>query len=220
MRGRHIELGEPVEIRKGLIGPVATVLLAVALLAGCTSTGGGLLDGSPGEGDYVSTDGSTTAILPANRGEPVDFATTVGGTELTAEEFRGQVVVLNFWYADCPPCRLEAADLEALHQEYADTETVFLGVNVRDSMERARSFTDEFGVSYPTILDASDNAVQLAFVGSVSPNAVPTTLVLDRKGRVAARVSGLVSDPDLLGQFIDDALAESADTEPAGSGAS
>jgi len=187
----------------------AAAALALAVLAGCQPQGGGLLDGSPGEGDYVSTDGSTTAILPENRGEPAEFeAALEDGTPVSAEGLRGQVVVLNFWYADCPPCRIEAADLEGVHREFADAEVAFLGVNVRDTANRARSFTDEFGVTYPTILDAADNAVQLAFVGSVSPNAVPTTLVLDRQGRVAARVSGLVSDPGLLATFIDDALAE------------
>lgn len=188
----------------------AAAALTIAVLAGCQSAPGGLLDGSPGENDYVSTDGSTTTIALANRGEPVDFAgTTDAGESVDSAELRGEVVVLNFWYADCPPCRLEAADLEELHQQFTG-EAVFLGVNVRDTADRARSFADEFEVSYPSILDAGDNGVQLAFVGKMSPNAVPTTLVLDREGRVAARISGLVSDPALLARFVDDVLAEAA----------
>lgn len=185
-------------------------LIAALALAGCTPQAGGLLDdynrGDAG-GDYISGDGTTTAILPANRGEPISFAgPTDTGADFSSDP--GGVTVVNFWYADCPPCRIEAPDLEALHQEYLGPEVTFVGVNVRDDAARAQSFAAEFDVSYPSIIDAASNDVQLAFAGTVAPNAVPTTLVLDRQGRVAARISGIVSDPGLLARFIDDALAE------------
>jgi len=192
------------------IRPLVALALVTAVLAGCTAESGGLLDGSPGEGDYTSSDGSTATFSQERRGEPVEFeAEGEDGAPISAERLRGKVVVLNFWYADCPPCRLEAPDLQALHESYVDDgDVIFLGVNVRDTAARARSFTEEFAITYPTILDAADNAVQLAFAGKVAPNAVPTTLVLDRDGRVAARISGLVSDPGLLATLIDDALNE------------
>ena len=148
-------------------------------------------------------------IVAENRGEPIEFAgETELGDAVSSEELLGRVVVVNFWYSTCPPCRIEAPDLERLHLDYLDDEVTFLGVNVRDDAATTRTFAAEFGITYPSIVDAATNDVQLAFAGKIAPNAVPTTLVLDREGRVAARISGLVSDPGLLAQFIDDALAE------------
>lgn len=186
----------------------AIAVVAVLGLAGCSGESGGLLDDyDRGGGGYISGDG--TVFVPEEPGEPVDFAgETDQGTTISSEELRGGVAVVNFWYAACPPCRVEAADLEELHREYADAGVAFVGVNVRDAAATARTFADEFGVTYPSILDAESNDVQLAFAGQVAPNAVPTTLVLDREGRVTARISGLVSDPALLATFIDDALGE------------
>ena len=190
----------------------AIALLLAGALAGCSTASGGLLDdynaGDDG-GNYVSGDGTTTAIVAENRGEPIEFAgETELGDAVSSEELLGRVVLVNFWYSTCPPCRIEAPDLERLHLDYLDDEVTFLGVNVRDDAATTRTFAAEFGITYPSIVDAATNDVQLAFAGKIAPNAVPTTLVLDREGRVAARISGLVSDPGLLAQFIDDALAE------------
>jgi hypothetical protein len=85
---------------------------------------------------------------------------------------------------------------------------VFIGVNIMDQGPTALTFADEFGVTYPSILDVNDGAVRLAFAGQVAPNAVPTTLVLDQRARVAARISGLLTDPDVLARIIEDVVAE------------
>ena len=117
-------------------------------------------------------------------------------------------MVVNFWYAGCPPCRLEAPDLEALHQEFLDYGVVFVGVNIIDQAPTARAFAEEFGVTYPSIIDTNDGSVRLAFAGQVAPNAVPTTLVMDQQGRIAARISGLLSEPDVLAELIRDVQGE------------
>ena len=83
----------------------------------------------------------------------------------------------------------------------------FLGVNTYDAAEFAGLFEEKFGIGYPSVLDAQNASVQLAFSGSVAPNAVPTTLVMDAQGRVAARISGLL-DKSILSALIDTALAE------------
>ena len=116
--------------------------------------------------------------------------------------------MVNFWYAGCPPCRLEAPDLEALHQEFRAEGVVFIGVNILDQAPTALAFADEFGVTYPSIMDTNDGSVRLAFAGQVAPNAVPTTVVLDQQSRVAARISGLLTDPDVLAELIRDVQAE------------
>ncbi|MFC5502565.1 TlpA family protein disulfide reductase [Lysinimonas soli] len=192
----------------------AAVSLAVAVslaLAGCTSNDSlaTAYNSSNATGNYVSPDGTTKTIAPADRGSAVTFsgATDAGG-RVSSVDYAGKVVVLNFWYASCPPCRLEAPDLEKLNQKYSAKGVVFLGVNVEDTAPTALSFEKSHGISYPSILDADEGAVRLAFHGKISPNAVPTTLIIDEKGRVAARFSGLITSPSLVGTIIEATMAE------------
>jgi peroxiredoxin len=180
-------------------------------LAGCTSNNSLATQyiKSGNTGNYVSADGSTTTIAVADRGVPVAYSgTTDAGNQVSSTDYVGKVVVLNFWYASCPPCRLESKDLEALNQKYAPKGVVFLGVNVEDTAPTVQSFVKAHGVTYASILDANDGAVRLAFHGKISPNAVPTTLIIDAKGRVAARFSGLITSPSLVGQVIESTQAE------------
>ncbi len=199
-------------LRHGAARVAALVLVAGLALAGCTSPSSDLVDdynaGDAG-GDYISGDGAVTTIAPENRGAPVDFGgDTDTGDVISSDDLRGRVVVVNFWYAACPPCRVEAPDLERLHQTFLDDEVSFVGVNVSDQADTARTFAEQHGVTYPSILDVADNSVLLAFAGQVSANAVPTTLVIDREGRVAARFSGIISSPSLVEQIVDETLAE------------
>lgn len=193
----------------------AALLAAVLVLAGCTPQASRLADDykAGAGGGYVSGDGTVRVVAEGDRDDPVSFdGDTDTGTAVTSDDLAGRVVVLNFWYASCPPCRTEAPDLVALAEGYADAgdDVAFVGVNTQDSAATARSFATRFGVPYPSILDAGENEVQLAFAGEVPPNAVPTTLVIDRRGRVAARFSGIIQSPSTLGDVIDDAVAEAA----------
>ena len=158
---------------------------------------------------YISGDGAYTVIAEADRGEPIKFAGVIEtGDTVSSDDYRGDVLVVNFWYAACPPCRLEAPDLEAISQQFSPDGVSFLGVNIYDQAPTAMSFAKEFGVTYPSILDVNDGSMRLAFAGQVAPNSVPTTLVLDQQGRVAARISGVVSEPSVLRSMITDVLAE------------
>ncbi len=156
-------------------------------------------------------DNTITEIPVSQRNAPIVFGGTLdtGGTA-DSTAWQGSVVVVNFWYASCPPCRAEAPDLEALYKKYSAQGVVFIGVNVRDTAPTARSFAQNFGISYPSIMDNTDGAVQLAFHGQIAPNAVPTTMVLDRQGRAAARILGRIPSRLTLGTLIDSALAEQA----------
>jgi thiol-disulfide isomerase/thioredoxin len=183
---------------------LAVAALAVLLLAGCTSQ-----DGVAGEdgGGYISGDGTVLQIPAGDRQDVPEWGgETVDGETVDSADLDG-VVVLNFWYAGCPPCRVEAPDLEEVFQDYGDRVT-FYGVNVRDSAATASSFEREFGVSYDSILDVSTRDVLSAFAGQVPPSAVPTTLVLDADGRVAARISGMIPSATTLGDLIDEVLGE------------
>ena len=188
------------------------VLLVVGLvLSGCAAESDALAEQyRAGTGqNYISGDGALTVVAPESRDEGIAFQgpLDVGGT-FSSDDYEGQIMVVNFWYAGCPPCRLEAPDLEALHQEFLDEGVAFIGVNILDQAPTALAFADEFGVTYPSIMDTNDGSVRLAFSGQVAPNAVPTTVVLDQQGRVAARISGLLTEPDVLAALIRDVQAE------------
>ncbi|WP_308466185.1 TlpA family protein disulfide reductase [Rathayibacter soli] len=185
--------------------------LALALtLTGCSNDSLAAQYAAGSNKNYIAGSG-VTEVKAADRGAPINFTgETETGTPVSASEYRGQVLVVNFWYAQCGPCRIEAKDLQTLSQKYDGKGAVFLGVNTRDSAHDVLSFDKAFSVTYPSVLDAATGSVQLAFSGSMRPNATPTTLVLDKQGRVAARIEGPINDqPSTLDTLISDAVAES-----------
>jgi thiol-disulfide isomerase/thioredoxin len=121
-------------------------------------------------------------------------------------DWRGDVVVLNTWYAQCPPCRAEAPDLADLARDYADQGVRVLGINGVDDAGTALSFQETFDVPYPSIDDREKRAVA-ALQGVVPIQATPTTVVLDREGMVAARIVGL-AEGSTLRALVDEVLAE------------
>lgn len=138
-----------------------------------------------------------TEFAPAERGDPVALggATLTGGM-LRLRELRGNVVVLNVWGSWCGPCRVEAPILARLSREYANQDVSFLGVNVKDNRAAAIAFEDQFNITYPSIEDP-DGRAMLRLTRIVPASTVPVTLVLDRQGRVAARVFGAVREATL-----------------------
>ena len=160
--------------------------------------------------NYVAGDGTVIEWPIGSRGEPVEFVGTgETGESISSDDYRGQVLVVNFWYAACAPCRAEAPDLQALHEQYDGNGATFLGVNVRDQAETAVAFANTYDITYPSIID-TDAAVALAFAGKFAANAVPTTLVLDVEGRPAARILGRVTARSILDTLIADTIAEAA----------
>ncbi|MHA7276959.1 TlpA family protein disulfide reductase [Arthrobacter sp. HLT1-21] len=157
--------------------------------------------------NYIAGDGSVTEYAAAERGEPLAITgTSYDGPVVDSADWVGQVTVVNFWYAACAPCREEAPDLVALHEEYESAGAQFFGVNIRDSQETAEAFERTFDIPYPSLND-QDGGVLLAMTTYVPPQAVPTTLVIDKEGRVSARILGL-ADKSTLGALIEAALAE------------
>ena len=196
------------------IGSTVAVVLAAALaLAGCSSEGSDLASQYREGTDkgYVSGDGSSLSIPAADRNAPVDFSgVDESGATFGSADTAGDVTVVNFWYAGCAPCRVEAPDLVAAYDEFSGKGVQFVGVNTRDQVAQAQQFSQEFGIEYPSIMDnAGGRSVQRAFAGQVPLNAVPTTLVLDREGRVAHRVLGQLAGESQLRTLIDETLAES-----------
>ncbi|WP_031224469.1 TlpA family protein disulfide reductase [Agrococcus pavilionensis] len=177
--------------------------LAALALAGCSSADG--VAGQVGDAGYIAGDGFVTEVPLEERQAPGEFGGPLAdGGEFESSELDG-VALVNFWYAACPPCRVEAPVLAELHAEFGD-EVDFIGVNTRDGAAQAIAFEEQFGIDYPSILDDESAEAQLAFTGIVAPNAVPSTLVLDKEGRVAARVSGAVSDTSILATLLREEL--------------
>ena len=181
--------------------------VVVILLAGCTpdKLADQYASGS-GQG-YISADGAYVEIPAKDRDAPIVFTgLDEQGKTVSSTDFAGKVYVINLWYASCPPCRSEAPDLAAVSEKYPNVP--FLGVNISNTADEAITFNKEFGITYPSIIDANTASVQLALAGKVAPNAVPTTIVLDAEGRVAARISGLLREQSILTTMIDTVVAE------------
>ncbi|EMQ98912.1 TlpA family protein disulfide reductase [Paeniglutamicibacter gangotriensis] len=156
--------------------------------------------------NYIAGDGSVQEYGPESRTEPVEIeAVAYDGQKIDSADWIGQVTVLNFWYAACAPCRIEAPHLVELSKEF-DGKAEFLGINVRDEKEAAEAFERTFGIKYPSVQD-TQGTIQLAMTKYVPLKAVPTTLVIDKQGRVSARILG-VAEKATLKALITTALAE------------
>ena len=150
--------------------------------------------------NYIAGDGSVTEYAPANRGKSVVWAgPTESGGILSSDLLTGVPIVMNYWYAGCAPCRAEAPDMLEISKKYPKVQ--FVGVNVRDSAATAAAFNRNFKLTWPSIIDSKTGSVALAFTGIVTPAAVPTTLVIDKKGRVSARILGRI-DKSILTTLI------------------
>lgn len=187
---------------------VAAAVLAaggLVLLPACTAADSGAGDVS-GQG-YVSGDGSVRSWDAGDRSGPVEISgTDFSGAAVATADWAGDVVVLNTWYAGCPPCRAEAPDLTDLANAYEGDGVRFLGINTEDDAATAEAFERTFDTPYPSLVDREGRVVA-DLSGVVPLQAVPTTVVLDAEGMVAARVIGQVESATLR-SLIDDVVAE------------
>lgn len=180
---------------------VALVVAASMLtcLAGCSAT-------SAAQGGFVGGDGSLTLVPPDQR-KPAPRVTgeLLGGGSFDSAALHDQVIVYNVWGSWCAPCRKEAPALAAAAKR-ASGRARFVGINTRDlDQAPANAFVRAFDISYPSVYDP-DGRELLKFGGQLPPSAIPTTLVVDAKGRVAARVLGEVTEATVLG-IVDDVVA-------------
>ena len=167
-------------------------MLILLALSGCAQT----VHGTGPESGFVAGDGSTQLIAQSQRQKAVDLAgTTLDGKSLNIAVWRGSVVVVNLWASWCGPCRAEAVDLEQVHKQFLSKGVHFLGLNTRDGLAAAKAFTSRFITGYPSIQD-QDGTLTLAF-GNLGPAATPSTIILDRQGRVAARILGPITQGQL-----------------------
>ena len=173
---------------------VVVAAAAVALVALAGGGGKGLApEAATGQVELV---GSGVAVVPEAERPPLPAFSgrTLDGKELDLASLRGRPLVLNFWASWCGPCRAEQQGLELASRTLAGRDVRMVGVNIRDDQGAASSYLEEFGVGYPSLFDRP--AVLPARLGALGPQAPPYTLVVDAKGRVAARVFGALPGDD------------------------
>lgn len=177
-----------------------------ALALSACSENDELADQAGSDQGYVSGSGVVSRVPAEDRGEPLDLSfETLDGKSMSLADLRPTPVVINLWYAACPPCRKEAPDLKSVAEEFGD-KAQFIGVNVRDQEAAANAFIQNYQVPYPNMLDSNGEMVSL-LSGVLPPQATPSTVVLDAKGRAAARVVGEVDASTLKG-LIEDVQSE------------
>jgi thiol-disulfide isomerase/thioredoxin len=181
----------------------ACLVAALLLLTGCSSLQG------TGEKGYVSGNGQITELDPGDRAEPIVLAgEDLDGDPVDVTDFRGKVVVVNVWGAWCTDCRKEAPDLVEAAERTTGTDVAFLGIDARDpSKENARGYVRTFRIPFPSIYDPKGETL-LRFRGTLTPNSVPSTVVLDRQGRVAASILGTLPSSTTLTSLIEKVVDE------------
>jgi thiol-disulfide isomerase/thioredoxin len=169
--------------------PLALGLACLLALAGCSND-----VGSSGNQGYVAGKGIITSVKAADRKQPGAVSgRTLDGEQVSLADFRGKVVVVNVWGSWCGPCRAEAPMLAQASRDLAGKGVVFLGIDSRDpSKDAAKAFVRRFDIPYPSLYD-QQGATLLAFHGTLTPNSVPSTVVVDPQGRVAGSVLGNLS---------------------------
>ena len=186
-------------VRTGAVCLTVAATLLSGLLSGCKPS---LTSGNTG---FVTGDG-TVSVLPAERREQPKgevAGTTVEGKDVSLADYAGKVVVMPVWGSWCGPCRKEAPGLSLAAKDLAGKGVVFLGLNTRDRNEvDVRSFVDRFRLSYDSIYD-EDGQTLLAFRGTLPPMTIPSFVVIDRQGRVAARILGPADLSTLYGVIED-----------------
>ena len=175
--------------------------LGLALLGpACTGK-----SGAETAGQTIRTSKTTnvSSYTPANRKVARSWkGIDLHGASLRSSDFKGSITVVNFWASWCGPCRAEQPDLEKVWNDYKDEGVRFLGVTVRDTLTNARAHVEEFGVTYPSVFTENDTTIAYKY----GVLFVPSTIVLDRSGRIAAKIIGPTHVSDLK-RLIDGELA-------------
>jgi len=176
----------------------AVAAVAVVAIAGCS--GGDIGANTPASSgqSFVGHSYESTYYQPGSRpAAPPVSGTTVTGQPLSLSEYRGDTIVVNFWGSWCAPCRAEAPALGQLARQLSARGVRFVGIDIRDEPDSAVAFMQQFNVGYPSISDPNDE-IALDFHSTVPPADIPTTLVIDRSGRIADRIFGASTYRQLL----------------------
>lgn len=195
-RERTDERTFPSRFRRRVVAAVSVATAGVLVLAGCSSSAdSGTAESGNDDSNtrYIEGDGSTTSFAPDERDPAPDVEDeTLDGETVSLDDYEGTVLVLNMWASWCGPCRAESDALNEVYTDHKGDGVDFLGINIKDDRTAAESFEENQGIDYPSLYDQPGKIPQ-AFRDTVPPKAIPSTLVLDRQGRIASRVIGPVN---------------------------
>ena len=160
-----------------------------------------------GDAGFISGDGTATFLQVEQRNSAPELtALDFKGKAIDLNDYKNKVIVLNVWGSWCGPCRKEASELQALYLKNKESGVEFIGINIRDSKVSAEKFITNFGITYPNIFDR-DGVKLLGFKDTLPANAIPSTLLIDKNGKVAARQLGPI-DRALVQGFISSLVDE------------
>ncbi|GAB4080751.1 TlpA family protein disulfide reductase [Modestobacter muralis] len=183
--------------------PVAIGALLAVVLTGCSSTDA---DATTNQFEFTGVTAAGQLVPAAERAPaPAFTGELLDGTSFSSEDLAGDIVVINFWGSWCAPCRLETPDLQAVYADVGDRGVAFLGVDVKDQRQMASAFLADAGAQYPSLYDPRGE-IALQFRGFPA-NVVPSTILLDAQGDVAAVYTGAILQEDLRAA-VDALLAE------------
>ncbi|MCX4665298.1 TlpA family protein disulfide reductase [Streptomyces sp. NBC_01381] len=190
--------------RAVLLGAGAAV--AALTLSACGS--GGTSGGSGNTNFVTGSDGIATLKKADRKDGPKIDGTTLEGKHLDLADYKGKVVVLNVWGSWCPPCRAEAPNFAKVAEDTKNNDVQFVGINTRDNDKGpALSFEKDYGIPYPSLHDPAGKLMLRFPKGTLNPNAIPSTIVIDRDGKVAARSQQALNEKKLR-KMIDPLIAE------------
>ncbi|MEV0529464.1 TlpA disulfide reductase family protein [Streptomyces sp. NPDC050439] len=190
--------------RAALLGAGAAV--AALVLSACSS--GGTSGGSGNTNFVTGSDGIATADKGERQDGPKLEGETLTGKHLDVDDYKGKVVVLNVWGSWCSPCRAEAPNFAKVSKDTADKDVQFIGINTRDPQKGpALTFEKEWKISYPSLHDPMGKLMLRFPKGTMNPKFIPSTIVLDREGKIAARSQQALSE-EKLRKMIDPLIAE------------
>jgi len=168
------------------------VLTAIAALVSVSACVGEIATDST-KGGYVTGGGAITTVPPSERKPAPELSgDDLDGQPISADEFKGKTLVVNVWGSWCPPCRKEAPALIKVSRDLKPKGVEFLGIAIRESATASRVFANRLNVPYPSISNPSGDLL-VGFNSSLPTAAVPTTYVIDKQGRVAARILDAVT---------------------------
>ncbi|MFE9259016.1 TlpA family protein disulfide reductase [Streptomyces sp. NPDC006879] len=181
-----------------LLTAVSTV--GAVLLTACgASDGGSNSTGSGSKTGYVTGAGGVATVARSERqAVPKIDGKTVDGGQLSLDDYKGKVVVVNVWGSWCPPCRAEAPHFAKVSKELKAQGVEFVGINTRDnSVANAAAFEQDYDITYPSLYDPIGKLMLRFPKGTLTPQGIPSTLVLDREGRIAARALTALGEKNL-----------------------
>ncbi|MFJ6947370.1 TlpA family protein disulfide reductase [Streptomyces wuyuanensis] len=174
-------------------------LVAIGALS-LSACGNGDVSQSSSQTNYVMGEGGISTVPRADRKSPSAIkGETIDGETIDFRSLRGQVIVVNVWGSWCPPCRAEAPYFAKVHRDTKSKGVAFVGINTRDANRQvAKAFEENYEIEYPSLYDPTGKLLMTAFPkGTLSPQGIPSTIVLDRDGRIAARALRAVGEEDL-----------------------